>query len=130
MHQILRFAVMAFMTAVIGLGSAGAETIDLTEKTQIDDAIDMNDAIDAISSKVMQCIEKNNGEPQGCICLDECSCKFADEYLLAKNTYLALIRKYPNWDNQIIYFRKPADPAGYNINFAAVKKQFGGSCQK
>ena len=90
----------------------------------------MNEAIDHLTEKVMSCIEQNNGKTEGCICANECSCKFKDAYVSTKKTFQRTINRYPNWEGNLVSYQKENDPQGYSINFAGLEHQFSTSCKK
>jgi len=123
--QIVLFGLICFLFT-----SVSAETLELKNKNEINDAINLNNKINMLSTKVMACIENNNGKTQGCICSNECSCKFKGAYLAAKNAYTEVINQYPSWSKKIIFFKMPNDPAGYNLNLAGLEKQFSTSCSE
>jgi hypothetical protein len=110
--------------------SAAAETITLVDETEIKYAATLNEAIDRLSEKVMSCVENNSGKTEECICVDECSCKFKDEYISAKDAYDRAIRAYPQWDGKVVFYRIATDPTGYNINFEGLRRQFSAKCGK
>jgi len=110
--------------------SAMAETITLKNEKEILHAVAMNEAIDRLTKKVMSCIEENDGKTEGCICVDECSCKFKDNYFSAKRTYQSTVKTYPHWGSHIVFYQRENDPQGYNINFAGLQHQFSASCEK
>jgi hypothetical protein len=110
--------------------SAMAETITLKNEKEILHAVAMNEAIDRLTEKVMSCIKENDGKTEGCICVDECSCKFKDNYISAKRTYQSTVNTYPHWGSHIVFYQRENDPQGYNINFAGLQHQFSASCEK
>lgn len=110
--------------------SATAETITLEDETEIKYAVALNEAIDRLSEKVMSCVEDNGGRTEGCVCVDECSCKFKDEYISAKDAYHRAIKKYPHWEDKVVFYRIGTNPMGYNINFEGLHRQFSASCEK
>jgi len=120
---------LLFLIWGVGL-SAAAETITLEDETEIKYAVAVDEAIDRLSQKVMSCIEKNDGKTEGCICVDECSCKFKDEYILVKKVYQRAIKTYPHWEGQIVYYKRKNDSMGYNINFPGLQRQFSAICNK
>ena len=121
---------LLLLSIVIASTSAASETITLKNKTEISYAMALNEAIDRLSGKVMNCIENNNGKTEGCICIDECSCKFKDEYILAKEAYLKAIKKYRHWEGNVVFYQTGTDPMGYNINLEGLERQFSISCKK
>jgi len=114
---------------LIGL-SATEETITLEDETEIKYAVAVNEAIDRLSEKVMSCIENNGGKAEGCVCDNECSCEFKDDYIAAKKAYQSAIKAYPHWEGEVVFYQKEDDPTGYNINFAGLQRQFSVSCEE
>ena len=125
-HKELFLLILISLTSL----SINAEIVELENETEIQYAVAMNEAIDHLSEKIMNCIEDNNGKTEGCICTSECSCKFKDDYLSAHNSYQQAIKAYPSWENKGVFYQQANDATGYAINFAALKTQFSTSCQK
>jgi len=127
----LRYRSLLLLFLIWGVSlSAAAETITLEDETEIKYAVAVNEAIDRLSQKVMSCIEINDGKTEGCICIDECSCKFKDEYISAKKVYQRAIKTYPRWEGQVVFYKRKNNSMGYNINFAGLERQFSASCKK
>lgn len=124
-----RTCLLLFVISLVSL-SATAETITLEDETEIRYAVALNEAIDRLSEKVMSCVEDNGGKTEGCVCVDECSCKFKDEYVSAKDAYYKAIRAYPHWEGKVVFYRTGTNPMGYNINFEGLRHQFSVSCEK
>lgn len=106
---------------------AGAETIELENPDDIKLAAKLNQSMDNLSSKVMNCIDEG-GTIEQCGCT-ECSCKFTAEYAAFKKAYKDALATYPDWDEKIIFYQLEGNPTGYNINFAGLKKQFSMKCE-
>ncbi|MEE8348666.1 MAG: hypothetical protein V3R94_03780 [Acidobacteriota bacterium] len=115
----------------IGLvsGAAAVETLTLENETEIETAAAVSDAIDRLSEKVMTCIENNGGGTEGCLCVDECSCEFEDDYMAAKEAYQTAVAAYPHWEDEVVFYQKESDSTGYNLDFEGLKSQFGASCE-
>ena len=98
------------------------EPIHLTAHEDIQDAIIVSNAIDKMSSLVMNCIENEIASPA------ECPCLHKEELDNVKNAYNKAIEKHPNWKDQVIFYTKKNDSYSYNISFGGLRRQLEIDC--
>jgi hypothetical protein len=121
----LLFALLWVMSA-----SVCAKTIKLHDTEQIRDADAVNQVIDKLSASVMACVEHNGGKTKGCICMDECSCKFKREYRAVKVAFIHALKQHPEWAGNVVFYQKNNDPNGYSISFSkSMQQQFKLTCK-
>jgi hypothetical protein len=99
------------------------EPIKLQNPKDVQDATAMQTALDAVVSKVMECVNKKLAQPQ------ECSCLYPTEISQAKKVYENTLKQHPNWQDEIIFWwRDDSHSYSYNLSFAGLKRQFAQKC--
>ena len=119
----LLFTVMLLSTSIL----AAEENIDLTTSEEIQAAKSISIAFDKVSEKVMKCIEENNGETEGCICLNRSECPFKAEFDNFINTFCGVVSTFPDWKlNNVLY--QTEDGMGHSLGTATIQHHYGESC--
>jgi len=91
--------------------------VTLKDSQKILAATAINDAIDNISKKVIECMSKKLAPDNECFCLYPEDIK---NFNLKVNN--ALI-KYPEWENKIINWQLNDEPMGYHLSISGLRKQ-------
>lgn len=102
--------------------SAQAGVIELNKPEDIRDASAMSEAIDAMSNKVMRCVEEKLAPPS------DCYCRYPKELSHARNTYEDSIKQHPDWkDKTVSYLRKGKSEF---VSLGGLRRQFEKKCQQ
>lgn len=112
------------------LAFAAEETLILEDPAAVALAGEVSDRIDALSAKVMACIDANGGDHEPCICVDACSCPFGDAYRAAEAAFHDALAQHPEWRDRMIHFTRPGDAMGYNLAFDGLARQFAAACRE
>lgn len=94
--------------------------IKLTDHNDIKDAFTINNAIDALSNKVMECAKKSK-KPE------ECHCLFPQDKTRLAEIYKTTISKHPHWKNEVIFWQRD-DSYSYNLSLDGVKRSIELEC--
>jgi hypothetical protein len=100
------------------------ETIILTDSKKIAYAIAVNEAIDQVSKKVAQCVEKKLAAPEKCFCL------YPAEVSKLGEKYEVALKNNPEWKDKIVYWTVKGDQLSYNLSFQGLRRQFERTCEK
>ena len=92
-----------------------ASTIELSNPSDVGDAQNLNNAVDAISNKVMECVKNKRAKP------DECYCLYPKELEQLKTAYENTLRLHPAWQDQVIFWRR--DNYSYNLSLKGLGPQ-------
>ncbi len=119
MARAMKYISTFLIVCVLFLGGFGtpsvAETLTLTDSTDIRDAEELDSALDDVSSSVTACMEGGKGNTQ-------CQCENIDIIYDFNNLYKETVVRHPNWIGQAIYYTKPSGQ-GVTIMFSALQRQ-------
>lgn len=90
------------------------EAITLTDSKKIGYAIALNEAIDQVSKKVTECVEKKLERPEKCFCL------YPAEVSKVREQYEFALKSNPEWKDRIVYWTVKGNPTSYNLAFAGL----------
>ena len=115
------FIFLLFFLANIGANAADlqrASTIELSDPSDVRDAKILNDAVDTMSSKVMECVKNKTAKP------DECYCLYPRELDQLRNAYTNTLKLHPAWQDQVIFWwRDDSHSYSYNLSLKGLKTQ-------
>ena len=100
------------------------ETITLTDSNKIADAMALNQAIDQVSKKVMQCTEKKLAPQEKCFCL------YPVEVGRVKEKYEIALKNNPEWKDRIVFWTVKGNSTSYNLAFSGLRRQLEIKCEK
>jgi hypothetical protein len=100
------------------------ETITLTDSKKIGYAMALNEAIDQVSKKVTECVEKKLTPPE------KCFCSYPAEVSKVKEKYEVALKNNPEWRDRIVYWTVKGNPMSYNLAFAGLRRQVEMKCEK
>lgn len=98
------------------------QTITLADSKKIADAVALNEAIDRVSTRVMECIEKKL-VPQ-----DKCFCLYPTEIHNFKKKYETALKNNPEWRNKNVSWTIKGNPMGYSLSFPGLRRQVEMKC--
>jgi hypothetical protein len=99
------------------------ESITLSDEKEIETAAKISASIDILSGKVMACIEKQGGKPDGCTCETRDVCPFKGEYDEFVKTVCAAYESYPAWKSNNLYYEP-----GNGVATLNMYKHYGKNC--
>ena len=99
------------------------QTITLDNSAQIADANALQKAIDEVSEKVMECVEKKLASANRCFCL------YPIELSEFKKKYEMVIQRNPDWQNAIVHWSTEEEATGFNLVFPALRRQVEMKCE-
>ena len=100
------------------------ETITLTDSKKIGYAVALSEAIDEVSKKVTECVEKKRAPPETCFCL------YPAEVSKVREKYEVALKNNPEWRDRIVYWTVKGNPMSYNLAFAGLHRQVERKCDK
>lgn len=106
--------------AVCADNGKAVKPIELTTPEAIQDATELNTAIDAVSDKVMECA-KTAEKPE------DCHCRFPEETGRLEKIYASVISKHPDWQDEVIFWQR-ADGYSYNLAVDGVRRSLALPC--
>ena len=109
--------------------TASAESLTLETQKEKETAISINAASDRLSEKVMDCIESNGGEMEGCTCETREACPFKADFDNFINSYCSAVTIFPNWKKEMLYWQIEGDINGYNLATKHLEHHFGKHCK-
>jgi hypothetical protein len=103
--------------------SSGSDNISLTDPQKITDAVAVNESINTISDKVMNCVEKKLAPPEKCFCL------YPKIFSNFKTKYKMAIKNNPEWEDKIVSWQDKDPVMGHSLSFAVLKVQTKMKCE-
>jgi len=100
------------------------QTITLTDSKKIGYAMALNEAIDQVSQKVTECVEKKLAPPETCFCL------YPAEVSKVREQYEVALKNNPEWRDRIGHWRVKGEPMSYNLAFAGLRRQVKMKCEE
>src|SRR5262245_61401593 len=76
---------------------AKEDTITLTESKAIADAMAINEALNQVSKKVMDCVGQKLAPPEKCFCL------YPTEVTKVREKYEVALKNNPEWKDRIVF---------------------------
>jgi len=117
--------ILFFISFLLSPVLFASDLITLKNADDIKDAVELNQAIDIISNKVMDCVSKQLAPPNKCFCL------YPKENKAFIRKATAIISKHSEWEGKVIFWQLGNDPTGYgyNISIPGIKKQMEMNCE-
>ena len=100
--------------------SAQDEVIQLTKPGDIRQASTVDQAIVALSNKVMECIQRKLAPASGCYCL------YPQELSRLRGVYERAIRQHPEWKNKVVSYS--LEGRTHAVSFGGVNRQLQVKC--
>jgi len=125
MHKTMLLPIFVLML-LVSSGSRAADlqkvaTIMLNQPSEVADAKRLNDAIDAMSLKVNECVKNNTTKP------DECHCLYPKEKSNLEEIYRTTLRKHPGWRDKVIFWQRE-DSYSYNLSLEGLSRSLQLTC--
>ncbi len=117
----------ALLLLCLSLTADAAEnqgTITLTDSKKIADAMALNEAIDQVSKKVTQCVEKKLAPQEKCFCL------YPTEVSKVREKYEIALKNNPEWRDRVIFWTIKGNPTSYNLAFSGLRRQLEVKCER
>ena len=99
------------------------ETVTVTDSKKIAYAVTLNEAIDQVSKKVTECVEKKLAPPEKCFCL------YPAEVNKVREKYEIALKNNPEWRDRIVYWTVEGNPTSYNLAFSGLRRQLEMKCE-
>jgi hypothetical protein len=96
--------------------------IMLTNSDKIADAMALNEAIDQVSAKVMQCMQ------QGPATEEKCLCRYSAEVQKVKDKYEIALKRNPEWKDRTVFWTIKGALSSYTLAFARIRRQVETKC--
>jgi hypothetical protein len=97
--------------------------VELSNPTDVNDIKKLNDSVDALSNKVMECVKKKAAPP------NECYCRYPKELAQLKDTYKKTLQQHPSWYDQVIFWwRDTKHDYSYNLSLQGLRMQLEKKC--
>jgi hypothetical protein len=123
MATILRYFSLIAIISVSNLCLAQNNIIKLSKASDIQDAKQVQQAMDRVTEKVMICVNKKLAPAQDCHCL------YPGEVSNLKEIYNKALDAHPGWKDKVVNFTNDQGNYGYNISFYALHRQFEQKCK-
>ncbi len=105
-----------------------AENLTLIDEKEIQAASQISDSLNRMSELVMGCIEKQEGEFEGCTCETRKVCRFKGEFDDFKTSFCNAIAKYPSWKETNVFYQVDPGPMGHTLGTKGMSHHYGISC--
>ncbi len=121
-HAMRTATLAAVLWAAASIAHAAAPqpitTIELSAPADVRDANILEDAITAISAKVMRCVNEKLAPPS------ECSCMYPAELGQVRAAYENALKAHPAWkDHVIFWWRDDTHSYSYNVSMLGLRTQ-------
>jgi hypothetical protein len=100
--------------------TAQGEVIHLTKPADIRRASTVDQAIVALSNKVMECVQRKLAPAS------ECSCLYPQELSRVRSAYERTLRQHPGWKNKVVSYT--LEGRTYAVSFGGVNRQLQRQC--
>jgi len=122
----IQYALLIFISFLIPLAhSTASETVTLDQVADIQDATTLNNAINALSERVADCLKHQ------LVPADSCYCPYPKELSEAKSAYDRILRNHPEWRDKIIFWwQDKSHRYSYNISLNGLRLQFEKPCPR
>jgi len=105
------------------------ENIELSDPKAIETAQQINGAFDAVTARVMACVDKNNGETAGCTCETREKCPFKEEFDAFVEVFCDALIIYPGWRTQNVSYLESEGAYGHTLGTANINAHYGVECR-
>ena len=97
--------------------------IELGSNSDVSDAKTLNNAVDGLSNKVMECVKNKDAKP------DECYCRYPQELAKLRNAYEKALKLHPTWRDQVLFWwRDGKHDYSYNLSLKGLRMQLEKKC--
>jgi hypothetical protein len=98
-------------------------TIELSRAIDVSDAKALNNAVDGLSNKVMECVKNKDAKP------DECYCRYPQELAQLQVAYKKALKLHPTWQDQVLFWwRDGKHDYSYNLSLKGLRMQLEKKC--
>ena len=110
-------------------GAVPLEDIVLSEAKVIETAKRINGALDAVSARVMACVEKNNGDNAGCTCKTREKCPFKEELDAFIEVFCDAMGSYQAWSTHNVFYQESEGAVGHTLGASNINAHYGEECR-
>jgi hypothetical protein len=113
---------------LISFGSTAADLrpetlIKLSNPSDVNDIRTLNDSVNALSNRVMECVKNKAALP------DECYCRYPKELSQLREEYKNILKLHPSWQDRVIFWwRDEKQDYSYNLSLKGLRMQFEKNC--
>ena len=100
--------------------TAQGEVIHLTKPEDIRQASTVDQAIVALSNRVMDCVQRKLAPAS------ECFCQYPQELSRVRSAYERTLRQHPDWKNKVVSYTLEGRP--YAVSLGGVSRQLQRKC--
>ena len=113
------------LMSILVCNQAMAQTgvINLTKPADINDAKRVEQALDRVTTKVMQCVRNKLAPPQSCHCL------YPKDVANLKGTYTKILQAHPDWSDMAVSYTDAQNKFGHMVSFLGLHRQFEQKCK-
>lgn len=115
-------------TTANDLNSGQASNLVLSNAKQVEAAKRINSAMEKIGSRVMACVEAQNGKIEGCTCESREKCPFKEEHDAFIATFCEVMDQYPEWKKQNVFYQEGDGSIGHTLGTRNINLQYGEPC--
>lgn len=123
MKRVILCASMGVCVSLSQAGFAQSGVITLAKQSDIDDANKVEQAINAMTSKVMGCVKNKLAQPAHCHCL------YPNTSNNLKQVYDKVLNAHPDWKDKVVFYSDAGNGFGHNISFRGLRMQFEQKCK-
>ncbi len=97
--------------------------IMVTDPENIAAAMALNEALDQLTRKVMQCAQKGLAASQ-----EKCFCLYSPESDKVREKYEIALKRNPEWKDRVIFWTIKGAVSSYTLAFARIRGQLETKC--
>lgn len=97
--------------------------INLTKSSDIKDADQVEQAVNGISTKVMECVNQKLAQPQDCHCL------YPKEMNNLRQAFAKVTSIHPDWKDKVVNYHSPTSQMSPSLSFYALSIQLKQKCK-
>lgn len=105
------------------LSMAQPGIIELTKPSDIKDADQVEQAVNRISTKVMECVKQKLAQPQDCHCL------YPKEMNDLRQVFAKVTSIHPDWKDKVLNYHSPNSQMSPSLSFYALSLQLKQKCK-
>jgi hypothetical protein len=109
------------MLSQVGMAQPGM--IKLTKPSDIKDADQVEQAVNRISTKVMECVKQKLAQPQDCHCL------YPKEMNNMRQVFAKVTSIHPDWKDKVVNYHSPSSQFDPSLSFYTLSMQLKQKCK-
>ncbi len=106
---------------------AGTDIVEVKSEKDKVIVIELDDAINKVSEKVMGCMEQPDGTREKCACMDLENCKFKSEYQSLITIFCKAKIDHPEWAGKIVNVYQSSKTIA--LGMVGLDRQLGSNCK-